>query len=995
MGFLDELGKDAASGAADKLDLVEYEKNLLAKFNDPENLGMKYKAESLGMTYDKKAKALDIYLYDGSETITLCPEPLSFIREFDDVSDNATKANALFLEKKNAFKTMRLEQRPELRAGTSFGDRMWMNKTASGINLRPGNLNDDPEDFTPVKMCDDNVHGLIVGRTGSGKSVFINALILSLITEYPPWELDLYLADFKKVELSRYMNDADEANRYTAFTPHVNACAATGEIRYVISMIRYLVDCMNARQELFARLGVTKIQEFRKKYGVVLPRVLLMVDEFQQLFTEATSREAEELQTLLNAITKLGRATGFHLIFASQEMSGTLQSNTLSNFKIRMALPCEAQVSSDILGNAQAVKLTRGFVLVNTESGDELKNMKYRVPFIETDKKDDDEDETKSPFYAFLDEFKLAGLQFDLSDKAAVQKFYREELQETEREYLGDLDRISEGKNRMIRRASALFDAVVLGKTVVYSPKRNDKATFYIEKGRNKGIMIATPNADDAARIRKLLAENILRSDCRTDHYGIELNDLVHERYRMEEYLPQHPGHRYFSCDVDKAFLYPIAIYSMRLTASRQMAQNGAETAQQYKTEQQLTGRLAQPEQAAQYRAYVAERQNLQQEIRQLEEEIRRKKAEKTAGTGNPLQSYLEECSDLLVKIPQFGKETALTSLSRFDAVCALFEGEPDVHKAAEKAAEILEQDMEKAQASGAAKEQVDLLLLRLKLLRRAVLFYDQVYGGQEPERTSFNPYMQKAYGAVAAEVEEFRSAMQMNLALQEAVEQLDAECQDKQRTLRRLEKNPDETYALLERLQEGAQRFMRPVFEQAVSVMKYPRDESRMPRVLLKADDTGLHWSLEPGMLEEKLTNIAEDILRLYRDFWQKKTTDKTAFSKVVVWINGLDEAERTPRQLEETIRNALNQNILIVAIVLSELQDSGFWKAFDYGFVTGNVEKFYDKLDIRYTKQPMDSIVVNFGIRSKGMELPFKIYKSRLEEIQAPDFVEQLLNQ
>lgn len=41
------------------------------------------------------------------------------------------------------------------------------------------------------------------------------------------------------------------------------------------------------------------------------------------------------------------------------------------------------------------------------------------------------------------------------------------------------------------------------------------------------------------------------------------------------------------------------------------------------------------------------------------------------------------------------------------------------------------------------------------------------------------------------------------------------------------------------------------------------------------------------------------------------------------------------------------------------------------------------------------MDSIVVNFGIRSKGMELPFKIYKSRLEEIQAPDFVEQLLNQ
>ena len=48
-------------------------------------------------------------------------------------------------------------------------------------------------------MCDDNVHGLIAGRTGSGKSVFINALILSLITEYSPWELNLYLADFKRL----------------------------------------------------------------------------------------------------------------------------------------------------------------------------------------------------------------------------------------------------------------------------------------------------------------------------------------------------------------------------------------------------------------------------------------------------------------------------------------------------------------------------------------------------------------------------------------------------------------------------------------------------------------------------------------------------------------------------------------------------------------------------------------------------------------------------
>ena len=89
---------------------------------------------------------------------------------------------------------------------------------------------------------------------------------------------------------------------------------------------------------------------------------------------------------MLNAITKLGRATGFHLVFASQEMSGTLRGNTLANFKIRMTLPCNKEISMDILGNGAAADLERGYVLVNTESGNEIDNLKYRVPFIQTEK---------------------------------------------------------------------------------------------------------------------------------------------------------------------------------------------------------------------------------------------------------------------------------------------------------------------------------------------------------------------------------------------------------------------------------------------------------------------------------------------------------------------------------------------------------------------------------------------------------------------------------
>ena len=94
------------------------------------------------------------------------------------------------------------------------------------------------------------------------------------------------------------------------------------------------------------------------------------------------------------------------------------------------------------------------------------------------------------------------------------------------------------------------------------------------------------------------------------------------------------------------------------------------------------------------------------------------------------------------------------------------------------------------------------------------------------------------------------------------------------------------------------------------------------------------------------------------------------------------------------EVIRNAINKNILVVSIITSELNDTTIRKAFDYTFVTGNIEKFYTMFNIKHTKQPLDSSVVNFGIRSKGFDIPFKMYKSNLKKIQSPDFIDHLLN-
>lgn len=994
MGFLDNQEETGSQGSSDKLDLIQYEKKLVQKFNDSEILGTKYKAEEFGITFDKNKRESDVYTFEDDEIITICPEPLAFIKEFDDVSDNKQAANELFLEKIKGFQQLKLDKKPLLKAGDNYGDRMWMNKTLNGINLRPGNLNDDRENFAPIRMCDDNVHGLIVGRTGSGKSVYINALILSLITEYAPWELNLYLADFKKVELSRYMNDGDEKNEYTPFTPHINACAATSEIRYVISLIKYLVDCMNARQEFFARLGVTKIQEFRNKYNLVLPRVLLMVDEFQQLFTEATNREAEEIQTMLNAITKLGRATGFHLIFASQEMSGTLSGNTLANFKIRMALPCNQQISVDILGNGKATNLERGYVLVNTDSGDELKNKKYRVPFIETDKKDDDDNEEKTPFYQYLDEIKLAGRKFDLEYKTSIQKFYREELQESENDYRKDLDRIKEKKNQLVRQNRALFDGIILGKSVLYSPLKNDKVSFYIERGRNKGMMIATPNPDDAARIRKLLAENLFRSDSETYHLGMELNNLVLERYRIDEAIRNYPMHRYFSCEADKALEYFQMIYLLRQMASKKLDTIQHEQEGIRALEGKLVSLLDDASQVAKHQTFEDAKSKLLSAIENLSDEISRTAALSEGKMANPVVRYLEKCSSDVVMIPIDGTKAEFYNLPLYEDVMKNYASDLDVTHATKKNIELIDRKI--AELAGENTEgKFDLPILQNKIFRRALLFYLDKYNDREPDHTSLSDALEKCYLGVRPFINPYKTECESRREAIENNQRLTAQRDELQTQLDELMMNPDEISKTDQALKQHINTFVKDIFDNVFDKLGYRKDRPEVPEACYEYCNGELMWTLGGCIVNEAVTSCANDILDRYISVCRGGAYTGDSFRKVVFWINGMDEIDRIPNWFDDAVRNAINYNILVIAIITSELKDPLIRKAFDYSFVTGNIEKFYSMFDIKYTKQPLDSIVVNFGIRSKGFDIPFKMYKSNLGDIQAPDFIDQLLNE
>lgn len=423
---------------------------------------------------------------------------------------------------------------------------MWFSTTLKGVNLRPGVMaslegdGHDREKTEPLHLDDMNPHGLIAGRTGAGKSVALNAMIASLMMEFSPWELTINLADFKIVEMSRYGQTGFEA-------PHVSKIAATEAMEYVVSVMYDMYESMSIRQAFFAAVGVQNIEDFRNKFGVCLPHVVLLVDEFQQMYELANNRQVDIINALIKMITKLGRATGYHLLFASQSMSGTLSSDVQSNFKMRICLPASEDVSSAVLGNkASSLLRGKGYCYTNCEGGAEEANIKYRVPFLRSD--------TSKP--GDLTELqKVLKLNKEVADKVGYSlpmNFFRDTAIRpmhnnggSVRSFDMDIEVFRQNTLSAIESDKEVEDIILLGDSYVYmQPKgKNMNVTlefFKLKIGDRKNIICIGDTPYDRVYMTELLAMQYAHRGERNENVVINADPIMQEIFNISDCLTTH-----------------------------------------------------------------------------------------------------------------------------------------------------------------------------------------------------------------------------------------------------------------------------------------------------------------------------------------------------------------------------------------------------------------------------------------------------------------------
>ena len=186
-------------------------------------------------------------------------------------------------------------------------------------------------------------HLLIAGTTGSGKSVCINTIILSLLYRHKPEICKVILIDPKMLELSTYEG-----------IPHL-LCPVITEAKKAASVLSWVVKEMENRYKLMTRAGVRNIDSYNSKHKISMPYIVVIVDEMSDLMLVAS----KDIENCIQKLSQMARAAGIHIIMATQRPSVDVITGTIkANFPTRISFQVSSKIDSrTILGEQGAEQL--------------------------------------------------------------------------------------------------------------------------------------------------------------------------------------------------------------------------------------------------------------------------------------------------------------------------------------------------------------------------------------------------------------------------------------------------------------------------------------------------------------------------------------------------------------------------------------------------------------------------------------------------------------
>lgn len=265
----------------------------------------------------------------------------------------------------------------------------WSDAEFSGLAAPYGRVGRRPLELRLRSADPPLPNALIGGATGQGKSNLLLAILHGLAARYRPDELRMYLLDFRQgVELSSLGPTAEDPT----WLPHAEVLGLESDREFGMAVLEYLVAQFQVRSNMLTAAGAKSIVDYREDGGTAMPRLLLVIDEFQMLF-EGEDEIARRSVDLVEQIARQGRGYGVHMILASQTISGirglSVKGDAIfGQFPTRLSLKNTPAESEAILGrgNKSAAELAyRGEIIANDNFGRPDDNVRGVVALADDD----------------------------------------------------------------------------------------------------------------------------------------------------------------------------------------------------------------------------------------------------------------------------------------------------------------------------------------------------------------------------------------------------------------------------------------------------------------------------------------------------------------------------------------------------------------------------------------------------------------------------------